>query len=43
MESKQHAPLSAVKALETSLMPRCLVALLSVGRENGSAEQFPEM
>jgi hypothetical protein len=34
MESKQQAPLSAVKELATSLMPRCLVALLSVGREN---------
>jgi len=27
MESKQQAPVSAVKELATSLMPRCLVAI----------------
>jgi len=43
MESKQHAPLSAVKELATSLMPRCLVVLLSVGRENRWKKPFREM
>jgi hypothetical protein len=40
MVSKQQAPLSAVKELATSLMPRCLVALLSVGREDGLEKEF---
>jgi len=33
MESNQQAPVCAVKELATSLMQRCLFALLTVGRE----------
>ena len=41
MESKQQAPVSAVKELATSLMPRCLVALF--WRENGTEKKFGAM
>jgi hypothetical protein len=43
MQSKQQVPVSAVKELATSLMSRCLVALLSVGREDGLEKECREM
>jgi hypothetical protein len=42
MESKQQAVVSDAKTLATSLLPRCVVAILSVGREDGLEKECRE-
>jgi hypothetical protein len=42
MKSKERAPVSAVKNVPSSLTSRCVVALLSVGREDGQEKEVRE-